>query len=241
MIPKIIHYVWFGGQPFPPKVQKCINSWRETMPDYEIKEWNESNFDVNEISFTQEAAGYKKWAFVSDYVRLKALYEYGGWYMDVDVETIRSLTPLANDSVVISTEEGGFIEGAVMGSVPNHSFWKQVMDHYKGMHFVLPDGGLNQEVNNTYLQLLLKEKGYVMENKHQLLADGIRVYPDDYLHVCSLTSGKLHLTENSYAIHWHTLLWVDNKTKFIRFMRMHVLVPLLGEHLYSKLVNRLRK
>lgn len=240
MIPKIIHYIWFGGNPYPPKVQYCMETWRKYLPDYEFHIWNEDTFDVNSIQFTKEAYANKKWAFVSDYVRVYALHKYGGWYLDTDVEVLRSLDGLSNHKMVLGTDDGGYLS-VVMGSEPQHFFWSRMLDLYSNLKFINPDGSLNQEVNNTYLQNELGKFGYVIENKLQKLDDDIIIFPDDYLHVCSLTSGKRHLTENSYTIHWHTLLWINKKTRFIRFLRMHILVPILGADLYTKLANHFKR
>lgn len=110
MIPKIIHYCWFGGNSQPADVKKYIESWRKYCPDYEFKEWNESNFDLNENDYCKEAYEAKKWAFVTDYVRLKALYEYGGFYMDTDVEVIKSLEPLRIYNAVSGYESSTHIQ-----------------------------------------------------------------------------------------------------------------------------------
>lgn len=239
MIPKIVHYIWFGGKPFPEKVQYCIESWKKHLPDYEFKLWNEDSFDVDSIPFTREAYEHKKWAFVSDYVRLYALSSYGGWYLDTDVEVLRPLTPFLDKRMVLGTDEGGYLT-ATMAAEANHPFWNEMLSIYHDLHFVNSDGSLNQEVNNTYLQDTLAKYGYVIANRYQLLRDGIEVFPDDYFHVMSLTSGKEHKTANSYTIHWHTLLWVNRKTRVVRFLRMNLLVPLLGAERYSRITNSLK-
>lgn len=119
MIPKIIHYCWFGGKPLPDEVKYYISTWQKYCPDYEIKEWNESNFDVNQNQYCREAYETKKWAFVSDYARLKILYEYGGIYMDTDVEVCKPLDHLASygfwsgfeSESQIQTRNYGFLSG----------------------------------------------------------------------------------------------------------------------------------
>ena len=236
MIPKIIHYIWFGGNPLPPKVVYCMESWKKYLPDYEFRLWNEESFDVNSVQFTKEAYEHKKWAFVSDYVRLYALYNYGGWYLDTDVEILKPLSDLEGHKIVLGLDDCGYLS-VVMGSEPGNPFWEKMLNHYHEMSFLLPDGSLNQTVNNTYLQDNLKDLGYVIENKLQTIGDDIIIYPDDWLHVCSLTSGKIHMTCNSHAIHWHTLLWVNKSTRIIRFLRMKIIVPLIGAENYTKLAN----
>ncbi len=108
MIPKIIHYCWFGGNPLPEDAKKCINSWKKYFPDYEIKEWNESNYDFNKCEYIKEAYKRKKWAFVSDYARFDILYQYGGIYFDTDVEVIRDMRDILKLGPYMGLEKGSF-------------------------------------------------------------------------------------------------------------------------------------
>ena len=105
MIPKIIHYCWFGGKPFPSAVQKCIDSWKKYLPDYEIREWNETNYDLDKCKFAKEAYDQKKWAFVTDFVRLDVVYQYGGIYFDTDVEVIKSFDDLLNNKAFLGFDD----------------------------------------------------------------------------------------------------------------------------------------
>ena len=238
MIPKIVHYIWFGGKPFPEKVQRCIESWQKYLPDYEFRLWNEETFDVNSVEFTKQAYANQKWAFVSDYVRVKALFEIGGWYLDTDVEIVKPLAPLEGERLVLGTDEIGELT-ALMGSEKGHPYWKEILDYYHTLEFVREDGSLNMVVNNKYLQDILEKYGYVHENKYQELKEGIIVFPDDYFHVVSFMKGDKHQTKNTYAIHWHTLLWVSKKTHINRWLRLNVLRPLMGGEISSKLFLKL--
>lgn len=228
MIPKIIHYIWFGGKPFPAKVQQCIDSWHKYMPDYQFMLWNEDTFDVNSVPFTKQAYANKKWAFVSDYVRMYALNLYGGWYLDTDVEILKPLDAFEDNRMILGTDSDGALT-ALMGSEKAHPYWKQMLDVYNNMSFVKEDGSFNMVVNNCHLQATLQSYGYVFENKYQELKEGIKVYPDEYFHVADVEKGTLHKTENSYAIHWHTLLWTSDMSHFMRYFRLHVLKPIFGE------------
>lgn len=228
MIPKIIHYIWFGGKPFPSKVQECIDSWHKYMPEYQFILWDEKKFDVNSVPFTKQAYANKKWAFVSDYVRIYALNKYGGWYLDTDIEILKPLAPFEMNRMVLGTDHDGALT-ALMGSEPLHPFWEQMLDIYNNMSFLQDNGTFNLTVNNTYLQDILKEYGYVFENKYQKLRDGILVFPDDYFHVANHERGTIHKTKNSYAIHWHTLLWTSDMSRWMRYFRLHILKPIFGE------------
>lgn len=241
MTPKIIHYIWFGNNPYPKKIEECIKSWHKYLPDYELKLWNEESFDLkNSCRFVQEAYKHKKYAFVSDYVRIYALYHYGGIYLDTDIEVVKKFDNDILDHVVtLGTDEGGFLT-ALMMSQKGHILFKTMLEFYESAKFVNDDGSFNMEVNNTHIQNVLKEYGYNVTNTKQKLTHGIVIYPDDYFHARSLTSGKLNLTTNTYAIHWHTTTWVSFKTKLIKYFRLNVLVPLLGTKLYTKLTLKIK-
>lgn len=122
MIPKIVHYIWFGGNSYSEKIQHCIDSWHKYLPDYEFMLWNEETFDVNSVRFTKEAYENKKWAFVSDYVRVYALYNYGGFYLDTDVEVLKPLTDFTGNKLLLGTDEDGALT-ALMGSEKNFELW----------------------------------------------------------------------------------------------------------------------
>lgn len=236
MIPRTIHYIWFGSKPYPEKVQYCIESWKRHLPDYEFKLWNEESFDVKAFRFTREAYEAKKYAFVSDFVRVYALATEGGIYLDTDIEILRDLAPVLSDQAVLGTDDSGNLT-ALMASEKGHPFFEEILDIYKTRSFIKEDGTPDTEVNNLLLERELARYGYIRANQRQHLCEGIEVYPDDFFHVKSLLSGKIHKTENSYAIHWHTLLWIPLSTRIIRFMRLYVLIPIMGERLYNKMIK----
>lgn len=241
MIPKIIHYIWFGPNPYPPKIKKCIESWKKHLPDYQFMLWNEETFDIeNSCDFVRQAYEHKKYAFVSDYVRLWALYKFGGIYLDTDIEIVKPFSEIFFDNnVVLGTDESGYLT-ALMMAEKESSYIGDCMNAYHFTSFVDENGQFNMEVNNTSLQNRLLDYGYRIVNEEQFLKDNIHIYPDDFFHCRSLTSGKLNITGNSYAIHWHTITWVSGKTRFINFLRIRVLVPLLGAKLYSKITKKLK-
>lgn len=136
MIPKIIHYCWFGGKPKPDGVLKCIESWRRCCPDYEIREWNEGNFNVSSLTYTSEAYNSGKWAFVSDVARLHALINHGGIYLDTDVELIRSFDHILDNNAFVGFEGSRFIATAVMGSVQGNTTMIDFFKLYEDANFV---------------------------------------------------------------------------------------------------------
>lgn len=242
MIPKIIHYIWFGPKPFPKIVEKCISSWHKYLGDYEFKFWNESTFDIqNSCDFVREAYNAKKYAFVSDYVRVWALYNYGGIYLDTDIEIVKPFPKyILENKVVLGTDDTGHLT-ALMMSARGAEFFKKCLDFYQNQKFLLENGKMNMEVNNTHLQNILKLYGYKVGNNIQNLESGIILYPDDYFHCRSQVSGKLNITTNTYAIHWHTITWVPMHTRIISFIRIKIFVPLLGYTAYRTLAKIIKK
>lgn len=245
MIPKIIHYIWFGKNPYPPKIQKCIESWKRHLPDYRIMLWNEDSFPIDKAClFVREAYNNKQYAFVSDYVRFYALYNYGGIYLDTDVEVIKAIDEkLLQTDTLLVLDDGGFISGSTIMSVQGSAFIKDSMEYYHNISFVLNNGKYNNEVINTHMQNRLYQSGYKRVNTFQKLYynnQEVAIFPDEYFHVRSLLSGKLNITQNSYAIHWHTILWTSRKTRIINFLRLRILIPILGKKIYTKLTTRLK-
>lgn len=229
----------------PQKVQKCIASWQHFLPHYKIQRWDETNFDIKHACrFVQEAYECGKFAFVSDYVRFYVLKKIGGIYLDTDVEVIRSFSDdLLNNDLVLVLDDGGYISGSTILCEPGNPFINDCLEHYHNIPFVRNDGSFSMEVINTHMQNKLKHSGYRIINNHQLLeykGSRIQIYPDEYFHVRSLSTGKLNLTKNSYAIHWHTILWVSQKTKIINFLRIHFLIPLLGQKVYKRITQRIK-
>lgn len=240
MIPQKIHFIWFGRNPYPEKVQYCMESWKKHLPDYEFKLWNEDSFPIEQYRFTKEAYEEKKFAFVSDFVRIYALATEGGIYLDTDIEVLKSFDNLLGKRVFLGTDDSGNLT-ALMASEKGHPFFMHILNLYQKRPFLLGNGKLDTEVNNLLLERELTKWGFIVKNETQHLHEGIEVYPDDFFHVVSLVSGKMNKTQNSYAIHWHTLLWVSWKTRLIRFLRMKILVPILGRNLYSKLTSFIKQ
>lgn len=208
MIPKIIHYCWFGGKEKPEDVRKMIASWKKHCPDYEIKEWNETNFDIHLNRYTEEAYQQKKWAFVSDVARLWALVHEGGIYMDTDVEVIRSLNNLLANKAFIGFEGTQWIGTNLMGTEPHNAFLQAFLEDYNHRNFTNPDGTLNQTTNVEEITSRFLAQHNLIRNGKQQQAGDFTVYPTDYFSPYDYINGKVRTTANTYSIHWFSQSWI---------------------------------
>lgn len=241
MIPKIIHYCWFGKGEYPEKIKNCIDSWKILNEDYQFMIWNEESFDIESFEFAREAYQAGKYAFVSDMVRFFALSQYGGIYLDTDVEVVRDFSEVLNNSVVLSGDESGNIDGAFIAGVKGHPFFEEIFSMYQQMHFLNTDGSFNQTVINYWMQEILKKYGYCHANDCTVLTEDIHIFPAEYFCAMDQYTGKTYKTKNTFCIHHHTYLWTSKKTAFIRFIRTKILVPMIGRKRYFLLVNALKE
>lgn len=217
MIPKVIHYCWFGRNPLPESARKCVASWKAYFPDYEIKEWNEDNFDVNIIPYTKEAYEAKKYAFVSDYARFWVLYKYGGLYFDTDVEVIKSMDDIIARGPFMGIEVPANATGDVpmvapglgLGVTPGLGLYKELLDYYSDLHFVDTEGKINTTTIVKYTTEVLQSKGLRSINDIQEIA-GVWIYPRDFFNPLDDATGKLDITENTRSIHWYSKTWISN-------------------------------
>ena len=211
MIPKIIHYCWFGGNPLPEIAVKCINSWKKHFPNYEIKEWNEKNFDLTACDYCKEAYAAKKWAFVSDYARFKILYEYGGVYFDTDVEVVKSMDDILGKGAFIGRERitNSFPVNAGLGLAAEAKMpiIKEIVSYYEHIHFEQTE---KIETVVECVTKILKKYGLSNENKYEQI-QGIQIYPADYFCPFDYNIGKLCVTENTRSIHWYDASWLDSR------------------------------
>ncbi|MBR1626434.1 MAG: glycosyl transferase [Bacteroidales bacterium] len=226
MIPKIIHYCWFGGNPLPKSAIKCIESWKKFFPDYEIKEWNEDNFDVNIVPYTRQAYEMKKYAFVSDYARFWILYHYGGIYFDTDVEVIKSFGDIIEKGAFMGCEMDGneddyplVAPGLCLGVEKEDTIYKSILDYYSKRNYTeetMTVVGINTEVLKTF--------GLQKTEKIQRLGN-ITIYPQDFFNPLDDATGRLRITENTRSIHWFAKTWVDNysplRTKVTRLIHRY--------------------
>lgn len=241
MIPKIIHYCWFGRGPLPELAQKCIASWKKYLPDYEIKEWNEDNFDVNIIPYTAEAYKAKKYAFVSDYARFWILYKYGGIYFDTDVEVIRPIDDIISKGNFMGCETDASKDGSDACSVapglglgvnPGLGLVKKMLDYYEGKHFVHEAVMKNQITVVHIATQVLRENGLKDMVGIQEVA-GCFIYPSEYFCPINVTTGRIHVEKNTRTIHHYAGTWVDKK-----FSMKELVKKILPEKLVIAIIER---
>jgi mannosyltransferase OCH1-like enzyme len=234
MIPQIIHYCWFGKNYLPPLIQKCIESWKKYLLDYEIKEWNEDNFDINITPYTRDAYLKKKYAFVSDYVRFYVLYHYGGIYLDTDVEILKTLNPLLHHKMFSGFESKDRINpGLILGAEKKQVFIKDMIDGYNKRCFINSDGSLNNETVVSYTTKSLISKGLILNGKFQVI-DGFAIYPMEYFSPKSLETGRVKITINTYSIHYYAASWRGKGYKVKRFIYEKIAANKLLFYLYKK-------
>lgn len=211
MIPKIIHYCWFGRGAMPASAYKCINSWKKFLPDYEIKLWNEDNFDVNIIPYTREAYEAKKYAFVSDFARFWILHEYGGLYFDTDVEVIRPLNdiiergPFMGCEKNVQARQGG---GCICAVAPGLGLYKEIIDLYSSLHFTMSDNGMPLKTIVDYTTMVLCKHGLKATNDIQFCA-GVWIYPKEYFAPKDVDTHLLDITDNTRTIHHYDASWAE--------------------------------
>ena len=209
MIPKIIHCCWFGRNPLTPQVNYLISTWRKFCPDYEIRLWNEDNFNVNENAYCREAYAAKKWAFVSDYFRLKVLYEYGGIYMDTDVEVVKSLDELLKYNAFSGYESPNSIPTGTMGAVAKNEWIAYLLEDYNNRHFILPDG-LDMTTNvQTITRLTVQKYELDLDGTKKIFGNNMAILPFEYLCAKEFASKKVFRTENTFTIHHFAGSWVS--------------------------------
>ncbi len=222
-IPKKIHFCWFGREEYPELIPKCIDSWKKKLPDYEIKCWNTENFDVNICQYTKEAFQVKKYAFVSDYVRLYALYNEGGIYLDTDVEVIKSLNDLLDDSAFSGFEKNDqTVATYIFGSEQGNPIFKEFLDYYEDKSFILPNGEYDLTPNPFPVTDICVKRGLLLNGNKQKL-DYITIYPRDYFCPYNRATEELNITENTYCIHYFNGSWISDKKKKIIFTRKQII------------------
>lgn len=213
MIPKVIHYCWFGRGPMPELAKKCIESWKKFLPDYEIKEWNEDNFDLNIYPYVREAYDSRKFAFVTDVVRLYALYHEGGIYMDTDVEVLKSLDSFLHHNAFSGFESETSIPTGIMASEKGGKWVKDNLDYYNERHFIKEDGTYDLTTNVVTIMKYMLLLGLKRNNTYQDFPNLVTFYPKDYFCPKSFKDGKIYKTSNTVTIHHFAGSWLKKTSK----------------------------
>lgn len=230
MIPKIIHYCWFGRNPLPEDAKKCIASWRKYFPDYEIKEWNEDNFDVNEIPYTSEAYAAGKYAFVSDYARFKIIYEHGGIYFDTDVEVIKPYDDILDRGPFMGAEIDGNEKkikhpivnpGLGIGAENEMPFFKEIINKFSTMSFWKSRDKINKYTMIPMVTEFLINVG-MKPNKEIQNLGFITIYPADYFNPLDVSTGNLRLNNTTHSIHWFKASWQASQPKWLKKFKQYI-------------------
>lgn len=254
MIPKIIHYCWFGGNPLPKLAEKCIKSWKKFCPDYQIVRWDESNYDISSAPlYVRQAYEAKKWAFVTDYVRLQVVYENGGIYLDTDVELIKPLDRFLNHSAYFGFESNEYVAtGLGFGAEKGNAMLTEMMEDYQNIPFVLEDGTLDTLACPYRNTAVFIKHGIQLNNRLQVLTGDVLILPTKYLCPIEFATGKQFITQETVSIHWYNASWRteaqkkrDKRRQFRRRMDKvadrlihlpnRLLIAILGQKNYQKL------
>ena len=238
-IPKVIHYCWFGKGKMPALSEKCIKSWKKYCPEYKIVCWNEDNFNVNENRYVKEAYEAGKWAFVSDYVRLKVLYEQGGIYLDTDVELIKPLDSLIQEHGFIGFETSGTLStGLGFACEKGNELVGAILKDYDDISFVLPDGTFDLTPCPDRNTKTLIELGLDIGIKDQVFMD-MHLLPEEFLCPVNYYTGKKTITKNTYSIHHYCASWTSATSKRTTFIKRIIGVKLY-EKLYGKFLHKFK-
>lgn len=244
MIPKVIHYIWVGGNPLTPLAEKCIESWKKYCPDYEIKRWDESNFDINQNQYCKEAYECKKWAFVSDYIRLKVLHDEGGIYMDTDVEVIKPLDVFLTKSAFSGFENDTMIPTGIIAAEKGNKWIGNLLKDYKDRHFLKKDGSMDLTTNVVLITENTKKQypNLLLNNTYQEF-ESVTFYTKDVFCPIDATINQLIKTENTHTIHWFAGSWVEPPKGFKKFTFIikKFIKRLMGEENYNKLRIKVKK
>ena len=213
-IPKVIHYCWFGHNPLPDSMEKCLASWKKHCPDYEIRRWDESNFDVGQCRYCKQAYDKKKYGFVTDYARLKVIFEEGGIYLDTDVELVKPLDPLLENTLFMGAEGVKYINtGEGFGAVSHHPFISELLHQYESMDYVDEQGNIISKNQPFYTSEAAKKFGITFPISGIQRTNLLTVYPNEYFNPYDWKKDVVNLTEHTYSIHHYAATWMTPAQK----------------------------
>ncbi|MBW3090918.1 glycosyltransferase family 32 protein [Bifidobacterium miconisargentati] len=252
-IPKIIHYCWFGPNDLPARERACIESWKRLMPDYEIMFWNEETFDISGSLYAKQAYEKGKYAFVSDYARMRALYDYGGVYLDTDVEALSSLDKFLGNKAFVGFENRTMVGTGIIGAEAHSPVIERMLDYYDHHAFVDANGNMDPTTNVVILTDILTDLGFERANSEQDLGE-IHVYERDIFCPKKLGEDEFAVTDRSVTIHRFSGSWLTEREKrrgtnviwrnvFRPMLKgaRGVLTGLLGKERTKAIENRIRE
>lgn len=242
MIPKIIHFCWLSGDPYPAKIAKCIETWKQYLPDYEVMLWDTNRFDLNSSIWVKQAFEKKKYAFAADYIRFYALYHHGGIYLDSDVEVIKSFDDLLDLPYFIGAEKAGTPEAAIMGSEKECDWIKQCLDYYDHRSFVKEDGSLDirklPEIMDEQIQKLKSLRVLSINESKRIrtfdFSKEVLIFNDAYFSPKVFDSREVEITPYTYAIHHYQNSWFSPKAK-VYYRSRAFLVKIFGQQIVRKI------
>lgn len=245
MIPKIIHYCWLSDDPIPDNLKKCILTWHRYMPEYKFIKWDFTILPMGTSIWVDQAFEKKKYAFAADYIRLYALYHYGGIYLDSDVEVMKSFNPFLglDDMVCYENSSRKGLEVAAIGVSKNRTWVKQCLNHYDGKKFDLGNGILDTQVMPEVVKNILKEENWKLQNVDNIddankvdSSDTIAVFPNEFFSPKSYETGEINITENTYSVHHFAASWHGSKEKIYK-----VLGKIIGKNNAKKIANLIKR
>ena len=237
MIPKIVHYCWFGNNEKPELIKKCIDSWHRYLPDWEFMEWNESNYNVNAVQYTRDAYDAKKWAYVADYARFDILNQYGGVYFDTDVELLKPIPEkiLQNEAFTGFQSNNRVAPGLIYGSEKGQIGLSYILDIYSNWKFDITTGEKPKNILDAFSEAFLPY-GLRLDGSFQIV-EGVAIYPNEYFCCYDFETLTLDIKKETVSVHYYYASWMPFKEK-IRRAIIRILVKIFGASRY-KLLKRI--
>ena len=240
-IPHVINYVWFGGGKHSKLQKKCMKSWKKFCPDYEIKRWDESNFDISTAPlYVQQAYDAKKWAFVSDYVRIKVLFEHGGLYFDTDTEVLKDISHLVENNAFIAFESNEMLNTGVVGACKNDALLQELLKEYEKLSFYDENGNMNTVVTGKYTTKVFFKHGLITNGKEQKV-ENWKIYPFNFFYPVKVINNNTYYTDDTCIVHWYEGTWFPEEYKKARRHDKNPLIKLFRKTPLAKIYYKNRQ